>query len=225
MGQFSRQLVCESLKLITCSFGDTHRNKSSSSEFAFTSLRDALHHCRQVLPSDLSCGSFIRMFGYSPSCLATLLLSCVWQRCRKQRFLVSYKYRPLLILASRDRSSPTGYKLSVIPFSGGEPVAAPNNDTATIDILTNADNSVCPNQCLRPVGIAFDNQGRLFLSSDSTGEIYVVVKDQAVSTDTTTTTTTSASSPSSSASHAEKEKAHHAAGILIITSLVYLFVV
>lgn len=164
------------------------------------------------------------MFGCSPSCDTTLLLSCIWQRCRKHRFLLSYKHRFLLIIATRDRSSPAGYKLSVIPFAGGEPVAAPNNNTATTDILTNADNSVCPKQCLRPVGIAFDKQGRLFLSSDSTGEIYVLVKDQAISTDTTATTTTSASTPSSSASHAEKEQAHHAASILIITSLVCLFV-
>lgn len=27
------------------------------------------------------------------------------------------------------------------------------------------------------MGIAFDNQGRLFVSSDSSGEIYVVVRD------------------------------------------------
>lgn len=142
---------------------------------------------------------------------------------RKHTFLVSRMHRPLLIIATRDRSIPAGYKLSVIPFSGGEPVAAPNNNTATTDILTNTDNSVCPKQCFRPVGIAFDKQGRLFLSSDSTGEIYVVVKDQATSTTTTATSTTSASSPSSSASHAEKEQAHHAAGVLIIASLVCLF--
>lgn len=152
------------------------------------------------------------------------LCSClVWQRCHKHRFLVSHRHRPLLMIATRDRSSPTGYKLSVIPFSGGEPVAAPNNNTATIDILTNADNSVCPEKCLRPVGIAFDKQGRLFLSSDSTGEIYVVSKDQAISTTTTATTTTSASSPSSSTSHAEKDQAHHAADVLIIALFVCLF--
>lgn len=156
------------------------------------------------------------MFRCSPS--------CVWQWCRKHGFLVSYMNRSLLIIVIRDRSTPVGYKLSVIPFSGGEPVAAPNNNTATTDILTNANNSACPKQCLRPVGIAFDKQGRLFLSSDSTGEIYVIVKDQASSTTAAATTTTSASSPSSSTSHAEKEQAHYAAGILIIASLVCLFV-
>ena len=66
----------------------------------------------------------------------------------------------------------------VIPFTNGEPVAASDNDTATIDILANADNSVCPDHCFRPVGIAFDDQGRLFMSSDASGEIYVVVRDE-----------------------------------------------
>lgn len=79
---------------------------------------------------------------------------------------------------SWDRSNPIGYKLSVIPFATGEPVAAANNNTATTDILANANNAVCPNNCLRPVGIAIDGQGRLFMSSDASGEIYVIVKDQ-----------------------------------------------
>lgn len=47
-----------------------------------------------------------------------------------------------------------------------------------VDILANADNSVCPDHCFRPVGIAFDDQGRLFVSSDASGEIYVVVRDE-----------------------------------------------
>lgn len=183
-----------------------------------------MHPCLRVIPDDPSHCSFIRMFRCSPSCHTTLQLSCVWQWCRKHGFLVSYMRISLLIIVIRDRSSPVGYKLSVIPFSGGEPVAAPNNNTATTDILTNANNSACPKQCLRPVGIAFDKQGRLFLSSDSTGEIYVIVKDQASLTTTAATPTTSASSPSSSKSHAEKGRAHYAAGVLIIASLVCIFV-
>ncbi len=79
----------------------------------------------------------------------------------------------------RDRTHPVGYKLSVIPFANGEPVAASDNKTAATDILTNADNSKCPSNCFRPVGMAFDQQGRLFMSSDATGEIYVVRKEQA----------------------------------------------
>ena len=77
---------------------------------------------------------------------------------------------------SWDRSDPVGYKLAMIPFENGEPVAAPDNATSTIDILTNEDNSRCPDNCFRPVSIAFDSNGRLFMSSDASGEIYVVAR-------------------------------------------------
>lgn len=80
---------------------------------------------------------------------------------------------------SWDRSDPSGYKMSVVPFNSGEPVAAANNNTAYTDIFANMDNSKCPGNCFRPVGIAFDAMGRLFVSSDASGEIYMVTKDQA----------------------------------------------
>jgi hypothetical protein len=52
-------------------------------------------------------------------------------------------------------------------------VAADSHDSLT-DILTNRDNTVCPDNYFRPVGLAFDDEGRLWMSSDSTGEIYVL---------------------------------------------------
>jgi hypothetical protein len=75
-----------------------------------------------------------------------------------------------------DRSSPVGYRLSSIAFHSlsGEPVAAADSSTALTDVLTNKDNSVCPDGCFRPVGLARDGQGRLWMTSDSTGEIYVL---------------------------------------------------
>ena len=79
---------------------------------------------------------------------------------------------------SWDRTNPVGYKVSVIPFENGEPVAATNNNTATTDIFTNLDNSKCPSNCFRPAGLAFDKQGRLYVSSDASGEIYVVMREQ-----------------------------------------------
>ena len=98
---------------------------------------------------------------------------------------------------SWDRSNPVGYKLSVLPFRNGEPVAAPDNDTAVTDIFWNADNSECPQNCFRPVGIAFDSQGRLFVSSDATGEIYVVEKASSDGIPSTGTSTSASSSPTS----------------------------
>lgn len=56
--------------------------------------------------------------------------------------------------------------------------------------MTNADNSKCPDSCFRPVGLALDSKGRVFMSSDSTGEIYVLAK-----TGASPTTTSSSASP------------------------------
>lgn len=72
---------------------------------------------------------------------------------------------------------PSGYKVSAIPFSNGGPVADSTSTTGYVDIISNADNNQCPDKCFRPVGLAFDSQGRLFFSSDSTGEIYMITHD------------------------------------------------
>jgi hypothetical protein len=84
---------------------------------------------------------------------------------------------------SRDRTNPIGYKLSVVEFENGSPVAPSNSSTALIDIMANADNSKCPDSCFRPVGLAWDSKGRLFMSSDATGEIYVIVRSDGTSAD------------------------------------------
>ncbi|KAJ8109148.1 hypothetical protein OPT61_g7671 [Boeremia exigua] len=79
---------------------------------------------------------------------------------------------------SWNRENPIGYKVSFIQFDGnGSPVAAPNSTTAAIDIVSNGDLSQCSANCFRPAGLAWDSQGRLFFSSDATGEIYVLTKE------------------------------------------------
>lgn len=43
--------------------------------------------------------------------------------------------------------------------------------------MVNADVTTCYNDdCFRPVGLAWDKKGRLFMSSDQTGEIYVITR-------------------------------------------------
>ena len=79
----------------------------------------------------------------------------------------------------RDRTDPSGYKISLIQFADGEPVAPPNSNTSYTDIFANADNSACPDKCFRPVSMAFDKQGRMFVSADYSGEIYIIVRDEA----------------------------------------------
>jgi hypothetical protein len=83
----------------------------------------------------------------------------------------------------RNRDAPIGYKLSAISFANGEPTQLANSSTPYIDIMTNPDLSRCPDECFRPVGLAWDTQGRLFMSSDATGEIYVVVRANGGSAD------------------------------------------
>jgi glucose/arabinose dehydrogenase len=79
---------------------------------------------------------------------------------------------------SWNRDDPVGYKVSVVQFADGEPVDASDSMTAATDIVSNADNSACPDNCFRPVGLAWDGNGRLFMSSDSTGEIYVITREE-----------------------------------------------
>ena len=97
---------------------------------------------------------------------------------------------------SWDRDEPVGYKLSTISFSKGEPTEPADSKSATQDILSNPDTSQCPGKCFRPVGLAIDGQGRIFMTSDSTGEIYVIRQTTggaaASSTSTPPSTTTSA---------------------------------
>ncbi len=81
-----------------------------------------------------------------------------------------------------------GYKLSVVAFANGQPVDGPNSKTAVKDVLTNPQLTGCPAKCFRPVGLAMDKLGRIFMTSDTTGEIYVVQE----------TGTTAAGSPTSS---------------------------
>ncbi|KAF2495821.1 soluble quino protein glucose dehydrogenase [Lophium mytilinum] len=77
---------------------------------------------------------------------------------------------------SWDRAAPVGYKLSLITFANGSPLEPSNSTTAAVDIVANQDNSKCPDACFRPVGLAWDTKGRLFMSSDATGEVYVITR-------------------------------------------------
>ncbi|KAK3377276.1 soluble quino protein glucose/sorbosone dehydrogenase [Lasiosphaeria ovina] len=75
---------------------------------------------------------------------------------------------------SWDRQPADGYRVMRIDFANGKPVAPPTSKTAAIPVMENSDLGSCPGGCFRPVGLAFDGKGRLYVSSDSTGEVYVV---------------------------------------------------
>ncbi|KAK8097893.1 uncharacterized protein PG998_013379 [Apiospora kogelbergensis] len=79
---------------------------------------------------------------------------------------------------SWNRDNPAGYKLSAVTFSNGQPTEPPTSTKAVSSILSNADNGACPDACFRPVGLAIDGQGRVYMSSDATGEIWVLKQSE-----------------------------------------------
>ncbi|KAG8789308.1 hypothetical protein FRC12_013662 [Ceratobasidium sp. 428] len=79
---------------------------------------------------------------------------------------------------SWNRDAATGYKVVRVPFKedGSGPIAAPNSKTGYESIVGAPDLSKCASKCIRPVGLVFDQGGRLIVSSDSSGEVFVIQK-------------------------------------------------
>lgn len=75
---------------------------------------------------------------------------------------------------SWNREPAVGYEISYTDFENGQPAASSRSNNATTPIIYNEDISNCPDDCFRPVGLAWDPQGRLWFSSDKTGEIFVL---------------------------------------------------
>ncbi|KAG8719505.1 hypothetical protein FRC08_002687, partial [Ceratobasidium sp. 394] len=68
------------------------------------------------------------------------------------------------------------YSVVRIPFKkdGSGPVKGPEAKDGYETLVGMADTSKCPDECIRPVGIVFDQQGRMIVSSDDSGEIFMV---------------------------------------------------
>lgn len=87
---------------------------------------------------------------------------------------------------SGNRNDPTGYRIVSIAFdSDGQPTALQNSTDAVTDVITNANLTNCPDKCFRPVGLAWDSAGRLWFSSDTTGEVFVLERANSSSNGTT----------------------------------------
>lgn len=84
---------------------------------------------------------------------------------------------------SWNRDEPVGYEISSVAFKDGRPTSPSNSTNATTTIISNPDLSNCPDDCFRPVGLAWDSEGRLWFSSDSTGEIFVLAQDSSENSD------------------------------------------
>ncbi|KAG4414324.1 hypothetical protein IFR04_012531 [Cadophora malorum] len=75
---------------------------------------------------------------------------------------------------SWNRQPPDGYRLSRIAFKDGQPVEPSTSTTAAVNIMQNGNLGSCPNSCFRPTGLAWDSKDRLFMTSDTTGEIFII---------------------------------------------------
>ncbi|KAL2268449.1 hypothetical protein VTJ83DRAFT_3295 [Remersonia thermophila] len=75
---------------------------------------------------------------------------------------------------SWNRNPADGYRVMRVDFANGQPVHDVTSKTAQIPVMENSNIGACPFNCFRPVGLAFDDKGRLYVSSDQSGEIYVI---------------------------------------------------
>ncbi|KAG8738888.1 hypothetical protein FRC10_006405 [Ceratobasidium sp. 414] len=75
---------------------------------------------------------------------------------------------------SWNRVPSIGYKVIRVPFKNSNPVAPYGSTNGFVPIVSAPDPTNCDGTCIRPVSLAWDKQGRLYVSSDETGEIFVV---------------------------------------------------
>ncbi|KAF4495201.1 L-sorbosone dehydrogenase [Fusarium agapanthi] len=76
---------------------------------------------------------------------------------------------------SWNRFKPVGYEVGYIDFKKGQPaMAAIESRNAAKPILSNDNMVRCGEDCFRPVSLAVDKKNRLFFSSDTTRDIFVL---------------------------------------------------
>ncbi|PMD14448.1 hypothetical protein NA56DRAFT_664770 [Hyaloscypha hepaticicola] len=69
----------------------------------------------------------------------------------------------------------TGWiRLSVAAFKNGQSADPSTSTTAAVNIMINANNGACPKSCSRPASLAWDSKDSPHMSSDSTGEIFII---------------------------------------------------
>ncbi|KAF2120710.1 soluble quino protein glucose/sorbosone dehydrogenase [Lophiotrema nucula] len=96
---------------------------------------------------------------------------------------------------SWNTEDPVGYSVSVVKFGAdGQPTEPSTSTSALSPIIGNSNTTACPGSCFRPAGLAWDAKGRLYFTSDNTGEIYVLVKSGGKGLDESRTSATGAAS-------------------------------
>ncbi|KAI0832283.1 hypothetical protein F5Y06DRAFT_307457 [Hypoxylon sp. FL0890] len=94
----------------------------------------------------------------------------------------SPKYENLFVTmhGSWDRDPPVGYKMVAVPFTRVQdgsyvPVAPANSKNGYIDVFYPPNEGQCSAAtCARPVGLVFDAAGRLYMTSDTSGEVFML---------------------------------------------------
>ncbi|KAF5369181.1 hypothetical protein D9615_009981 [Tricholomella constricta] len=71
---------------------------------------------------------------------------------------------------SFDRTPPTGYGVVHVRF----PLGLSSAGLPYSFLVQATDIKYCPEKCIRPVGLAFGKDGRLYVTSDATGELFVI---------------------------------------------------
>ena len=93
--------------------------------------------------------------------------------CFSSTHSLPYLLHPLI--PSRDRSPADGYRLDRVDFlATGQPSQPSNSTESGTHVMFNSAGSDCSAGCFRPAGLAFDSKDRLFMTSDATGEIFMV---------------------------------------------------
>jgi hypothetical protein len=69
------------------------------------------------------------------------------------------------------QTSPCSSKSFRVPFTKNAPTALASSNVGYEFIVQAANLTTCPGTCIRPVGLVFGKDGRLFVTSDSSGEV------------------------------------------------------
>ncbi|KAI1340206.1 hypothetical protein F5Y15DRAFT_423210 [Xylariaceae sp. FL0016] len=97
------------------------------------------------------------------------------------KFDATYSNLMVTMHGSWNRDVPTGYKLVAVPFAhlpdGSYTPGADPTSNEYEDIFSPPDEGACSSgTCARPVGLVFDAMGRLYMTSDASGEVFMFSK-------------------------------------------------
>lgn len=80
---------------------------------------------------------------------------------------------------SWNRDDPVGYHVAVLDFSDdGQPRKTSGEKDPETRVMWNEDLGSCPDACFRPAGVAVGREGQVFVTADSTGDLWVLTRER-----------------------------------------------